>query len=64
MSEHLPESFADEYLPVYDISDAVAVVVEAERETVMISTSGTQFLRCISTSLRSGRRFACPRRGQ
>ena len=28
------DRFANEYLPVYDVSDAVAVVVEAERETV------------------------------
>jgi hypothetical protein len=28
------DHFADEYLPAYDISDAVAVVVEAARETV------------------------------
>ena len=26
--------FADEYLPVWDISDAVVVLVEGERETV------------------------------
>jgi hypothetical protein len=30
----MPNDFADDYLPVYDVSDAVAVVVEADCETV------------------------------
>lgn len=30
----MPKDFADEYLPTYDVSDAVAVVVDAGREAV------------------------------